>query len=84
MDSRSFSCLTYVFAALILLATLAPQGMAQADVTGQWSTLPYTMPINPIHIALLKDGQNPGGSGVGKLSPAATRLSFRSALWSGE
>ena len=74
MDSRSFSCLTYVFAALILLATLAPQGMAQADVTGQWSTLPYTMPINPIHIALLRQWQNPGGSGVGETVPRRNKV----------
>ena len=70
MDSRSFSCLTYVFAALILLATLAPQGMAQADVTGQWSTLPYTMPINPIHIALLNNGKILVVAGSGNCPPS--------------
>jgi hypothetical protein len=30
---------------------------AQANVTGQWTTLPYTMPINPIHVGLLRTGK---------------------------
>jgi trimeric autotransporter adhesin len=29
---------------------------AQFNVTGQWTTLPYTMPINPIHLGLLHTG----------------------------
>ena len=31
--------------------------IAQAQVTGQWQTLPYLMPINPIRVALLHTGQ---------------------------
>ena len=30
---------------------------AQVNVTGQWLTLPYTMPINPIHLGLLRTGK---------------------------
>jgi Domain of unknown function (DUF1929)/Glyoxal oxidase N-terminus/PKD domain/Bacterial Ig domain/Galactose oxidase, central domain len=44
--------------AMILVATVAlPRAAAQPDVTGQWSVLPYTMPINPIHVGLMKTGR---------------------------
>ena len=43
-----------LFLALLLLGMLAPTAlMAQANVQGQWSTLPALMPINPVHVALL-------------------------------
>jgi hypothetical protein len=29
----------------------------QPQVTGKWTTLPYTMPINPIHVGLLHTGK---------------------------
>ena len=29
----------------------------QAQVTGKWVTLPYTMAINPIHVGLMHTGQ---------------------------
>ena len=32
----------------------APIASPQANVQGQWQTLPYTMPINPVHVALLQ------------------------------
>ncbi len=38
------------------LTQFAPAGRSQANVTGQWQTLPYTMPINPIHVHLLNTG----------------------------
>src|SRR5262249_21764692 len=38
--------------------TLLPDAAeAQANVVGQWATLPYTMPINPIHVGLLWTGK---------------------------
>ena len=40
--------------AVLLLPVVAP---AQVNVTGQWTTLPYTMPINPIHLGLLRTGK---------------------------
>jgi hypothetical protein len=31
--------------------------VAQADKFGQWNTLPATMPINPVHVAMLHNGK---------------------------
>ncbi len=41
----------------LLLGSFAPMAMGQANVQGQWSTLPYTMTINPIHAALLHNNK---------------------------
>ena len=44
---------------LLLIVGLAapPTAQAQLNVTGQWSTLPYNVPINPIHAAVLPNGK---------------------------
>jgi hypothetical protein len=43
---------------VIALAGLgSPPAFAQVEVTGQWDRLPYTMPINPIHVGLLLTGK---------------------------
>src|SRR5262249_8918519 len=42
--------------ALVVIVALPPAA-AQPNVTGQWSVLPYTMPINPIHVGLMKTGR---------------------------
>jgi len=42
---------------LIVLGTLVSQAVDQANVQGQWNTLPYTMPINPVHVTLLNNGK---------------------------
>jgi hypothetical protein len=44
---------------VVALANLAsPRSVAaQLNVTGQWQTLPYAMPINPIHVMLLRTGK---------------------------
>src|SRR4051812_25610966 len=43
---------------LLAAAVVAPApAAAQLNVTGQWSTLPYLAPINPIHVAVLKNGK---------------------------
>ncbi|MBM4439373.1 MAG: DUF1929 domain-containing protein [Candidatus Rokubacteria bacterium] len=43
---------------LVLVALAAPRpAQAQLNVTGQWSTLPYNVPVNPIHVALLYNGK---------------------------
>jgi hypothetical protein len=38
---------------------ISPQTVTaqQPQVTGQWVTLPYPMPINPIHVGLLHTGK---------------------------
>jgi len=76
--------LKVVLAALALTAVIAlPNGRtvhAQPAPQGRWVTLPQTqtMPINPIHLALLHDGNVLIVSGSGNL---ATVTTFRAALW---
>ena len=42
---------------LALLLIVLPRAVGQSNIQGQWTTLPYTMPINPIHAALLNTGK---------------------------
>jgi hypothetical protein len=70
-----------VWALLLGAAVVIPYGrsvQAQAGQPGQWVTLPYAMPINPVHVALLHDGNVLIVSGSGNL---ATETTFRAALW---
>ena len=57
-----------VAAALLLMATIQ-LAIGQANVQGQWSTLSYTMPINPIHAALLHNGNVLIVAGSGNCPP---------------
>jgi hypothetical protein len=44
--------------AVMLVATVALEPAAtQPNIAGQWSVLPYTMPINPIHVGLMRTGK---------------------------
>jgi hypothetical protein len=45
-----------LFLLVCQLTQFVSAGKAQANVTGTWQTLPYTMPINPIHTTLLYTG----------------------------
>ena len=56
----------------------APPTWPQANVQGQWQTLPYTMPINPVHAALMPSGKILIVSGSGNI-PANTNL--QAAVW---
>ena len=69
MASRVSSCLTHALVSSFLLTILVPRGMAQANVQGQWSTLPYVMPINPVHVALLYNGKILVVAGSGDCPP---------------
>lgn len=61
--------LLLIGAAWLAAATrFALPAMSQANATGQWQTLPYTMPINPIHVALLNTGNVLVVSGTGNNS----------------
>ena len=51
--------LIFTLAGAILLAVAVAGGgrltvLAQVNVQGQWRTLSYVMPINPIHAALMQ------------------------------
>src|SRR4030095_1112363 len=58
---RNSKCITSLILCLVLVGVAAPllrdMAQAQAKVTGQWPTLSYTMPINPIHVGLLRTGK---------------------------
>jgi len=60
---------------LIGLTALVSGAFAQ---TGRWQTLPYTMPINPVHTALLYNGKVLIVSGSGNV---AGNTNFQAALW---
>src|SRR5438094_825794 len=61
-----------------VLAATTPLLWAQVNLQGRWTTLPYLMPINPIHIALLNTGKVLVVAGSGNV---ATETNFRAAVW---
>jgi len=67
---RVLSCLSHVLVSSLVLSVSAPVTMGQANVQGQWSTLPYLMPINPIHAALLSNGKVLVVAGSGNCPPS--------------
>ena len=67
---RALSCLSHVFVFSLLLSVLVTVTMGQANVQGQWSTLPYVVPINPVHAALLYNGKVLMVAGSGNCPPA--------------
>ena len=60
-----------------VLIPFSPHALGQSG-PGQWSTLPYTMPINPVHTALLYTGKVVIVSGSGNV---AANKNFQAALW---
>jgi PKD repeat protein len=68
--------------AALVAAGLAASGShsvsAQANVQGQWQTLPLLMPINPVHIAVMHTGKVLVVAGSGNV---ATETNFRAAVW---
>jgi len=67
-----------VFSLLVGTLVFAPGAFSQANVQGQWQTLPYTMPINPIHAALMPNGKVLVVAGSGNL---ASNSNFQAAVW---
>jgi hypothetical protein len=63
---------------LAIFTQFAPPAMSQANVQGQWKTLPYTMPVNPVHVALLYNGKVVVVSGSGNV---ANNKNLLAALW---
>ena len=64
--------------ALALVGPLARSPRAQTAVTGIWTTLPYVMPINPVHLALMHDGNVLVVAGSGNV---AAETNYRAAVW---
>jgi len=61
------------------LAALGTEAIfAQAGQLGRWTTLPYLMPINPIHLALLNNGKVLIVAGSGN---DATVTNYSAAVW---
>jgi hypothetical protein len=67
--SRRSTPLFALVAGLLAMLALSqvPTAMAQASGQGQWQTLANTMPINPVHAALLHNGKVLIVSGSGNL-----------------
>ncbi len=55
---------------VFMLGALVPEAWSQANVKGQWSVASYTMPINPIHTALLRNGKILVVAGSGNCPPS--------------
>src|SRR5262245_4247888 len=56
-DIRRAAAIPYL-GVIVLLGLAGPdRALAQANVVGQWQTLSYSMPINPIHVMLLRSGK---------------------------
>ena len=74
---NGFHCRQFGVLSLLLigLAVAVPIAVAQS---GQWQTLPYTMPINPVHTALLYNGKVLIASGSGNV---AGNTNYQAALW---
>jgi hypothetical protein len=67
-----------VVGALLLFAVSAATAEAQVNLTGDWRLLPQTVPINPIHVALLHTGRVLVVSGS-ENDPTVT--TYRAAIW---
>jgi hypothetical protein len=67
-----------VVIALGLTSTSPPALLAQAGIQGQWQTLTNQAPINPIHVALMNNGEVLIVAGSGNL---ATETLFQAAVW---
>jgi hypothetical protein len=55
---------------LLLVLSANFSVFAQVNVTGQWSKVSYTMPINPIHATLLRNGKILLVAGSGSCPPS--------------
>lgn len=64
--------------ALALAGPLAPSPQAQTAAKGLWTTLPDPMPINPVHLALMNNGNVLVVSGSGNV---ATETNYQAAVW---
>ena len=79
MEHRFAVCVGRISAfALVALFLLTAASVAQPNLQGQWTTLSYTMPINPVHVALLRTGKVLVVSGSGNV---AGNTNYQAAIW---
>ena len=67
-----------LIALMVLLLPCAGGVYGQANVQGQWQTVPTTMPINPIHVSLMHNGKILVVAGSGNYPP---NTSYQAAIW---
>jgi PKD repeat protein len=67
-----------ILLALVLAGTMQPALLAQAGTQGVWRTLTNQVPINPVHVALMNNGEVLIVSGSGNV---ATETLFQAAVW---
>ncbi len=67
-----------LFLIVLWSGCVCPYAVGQAQAQGQWTTLPYTMPINPVHVSLLHTGKVLVVSGSGNDRP---NTNYQAALW---
>jgi hypothetical protein len=80
-----------LLALTFLVACATSDTAAQANVQGQWTTLPTKIPINPIHVAMLNDGRVlvvtgsgngiPGNFEAGIWDPASDTVTTQTVSW---
>jgi hypothetical protein len=67
------------------VAAQTPTSPVAAAQYGKWSTLPYTMPINPIHAALLRTGKvlivSGSGNDPNNAFPINNNPDYEAAVW---
>jgi hypothetical protein len=78
--SRSLPVISWVAVVIVLLSSVHPAA-GQAQTTGQWTTLPYPMPINPVHAALMHNGKVLIVAGSGNYSANLTNKILQAAIW---
>ena len=67
-----------LWVSLLLSGALCSFAIGQAAAQGQWKTVPYPMPINPVHAALMNNGTVLIVAGSGNLQ---TNTSYQAAVW---
>ena len=66
---RLIAARAFWLAGILLFSVFATAHLvAQADQIGQWNTLPASMPINPVHVAMLRNGKVLVVSGSGNVA----------------
>ena len=64
------SCLSLCFRCFLCISVFVAPALGQANLQGQWTTLPNAIPINPIHATLLTNGKVLVVAGSGNCAPS--------------